>query len=58
MNYETVIGMEVHVELYTQSRMFCACSADHIRSSPLASMPPKDTADLQVEQHLLRDRLS
>src|SRR3990172_1840262 len=34
MNYETVIGLEVHVQLGTRSKMFCRCSADYASAPP------------------------
>ena len=40
MRYETVIGMEVHVELQTVSKMFCACAADHFQVAANAHICP------------------
>lgn len=32
--YEPVMGLEIHVELNTKSKMFCACSADYFGKDP------------------------
>lgn len=34
MEYEAVIGMEVHAQILTRSKMFCGCSADYASAPP------------------------
>jgi aspartyl-tRNA(Asn)/glutamyl-tRNA(Gln) amidotransferase subunit B len=34
MSWQTVLGFEIHIELATQSKMFCGCPADHFGKVP------------------------
>jgi aspartyl-tRNA(Asn)/glutamyl-tRNA(Gln) amidotransferase subunit B len=40
MEYEAIIGMEVHAELSTASKMFCGCSAGFFGSEPNTQVCP------------------
>jgi aspartyl-tRNA(Asn)/glutamyl-tRNA(Gln) amidotransferase subunit B len=40
MEYETVIGLEVHAQLLTESKMFCTCSADYASTEPNTHVCP------------------
>ncbi len=38
--YETIIGLEVHAQLLTRTKMFCGCSADYQDSPPNSRVCP------------------
>ena len=40
MDYETVIGLEVHVQLLTNSKMFCGCPAQYQAAAPNTNVCP------------------
>ncbi len=39
-NYETIIGLEVHAQLLTRSKMFCGCQADYQDAPPNTRVCP------------------
>jgi aspartyl-tRNA(Asn)/glutamyl-tRNA(Gln) amidotransferase subunit B len=40
MEFETVIGLEVHAQLLTKSKMYCRCSADYANAPPNTHVCP------------------
>jgi aspartyl-tRNA(Asn)/glutamyl-tRNA(Gln) amidotransferase subunit B len=40
IGFETIIGLEVHAQLQTQSKMFCCCSTDYASAPPNTHVCP------------------
>jgi len=40
MDFETVIGLEVHAQLNTESKMFCRCSTNYASANPNTHVCP------------------
>jgi len=40
MEFETIIGLEVHAQLMTRSKMYCRCSADYASDTPNTHVCP------------------
>ena len=39
-DYEAIIGLETHIQLNTQTKIFCGCSADSWNSPPNSNICP------------------
>ena len=40
VQYEVIIGLEVHAQLLTRSKMFCPCSTDYVNAPPNSHVCP------------------
>ncbi len=46
--YEVVIGIEVHAQLLTKSKMFCSCSKDYFGSPVNSHVCPYSVIDKRL----------